>query len=516
MNTNRVPNASPEPIRELARFLEPFASLFRRKTSRVSMERSVTGLLSDLPHKTCETIAEVMAGTSLERLQHLLTDAAWDPVALDEMRVKRLLELHPVDSGVLIFDDSGLPKKGTASAGVAAQYSGTLGKVGRCPVVVSAEYLADDPTSSTPFHFPITSQVYLPESWIQDPVRRAQAQIPEDIGQQTKPEIALGLLDRAQQWGVPCQAVVVDAGDGGNPTFLRGLDARRVPYVCATESTFGCRLPHEVQAAASHVLPSSGQRGQPRKPRPAPLSTVAHLIEALPPAAWHTLSWREGTKGTMPVQVVALRAHWATGSDQHSTSDRRVHTGPEGWVLAERSCSEPEKTRYWFSTVPPTASRQQLVTLAHARWVIEQFYEDARQECGFDHSQGRRWKGLHRHLALVMLAYSFLMVQRLLLPLPSHQVVPPSVTRCSLPGVHRQVLLWLFQDLIRCLLHTRQIESFLPRRNEPSSTRFHCTSAALSPPGKPMVLGRNRTGCSDVPHERKKRTDGHEGGTSPC
>src|SRR5215470_7099731 len=114
MKKNRIPKASPEPLPELATFLKPFAPLFRRHTSRESMERYMTGLLTDLPHKTCNTIADVIAGTSVERLQHLLTDAAWDPQALDEARVKRLLELHPVTDGVLVLDDTGLPKQGTA------------------------------------------------------------------------------------------------------------------------------------------------------------------------------------------------------------------------------------------------------------------------------------------------------------------------------------------------------------------------------------------------------------------
>ncbi len=122
MNKTRVPKASPEPLPELASFLEPFAPLFRRYTSRESMERYLTGLLTDISHKTCETIADVIAGTTSERLQHLLTDAAWDPLKLDEARVKRLLELHPVTDGILIFDDTGLPKQGTASVGVAPQY----------------------------------------------------------------------------------------------------------------------------------------------------------------------------------------------------------------------------------------------------------------------------------------------------------------------------------------------------------------------------------------------------------
>jgi SRSO17 transposase len=397
MKTNRVPKASPDALPELAAFLEPFAPLFRRHTSRDSMERYLTGLLTDLPHKTAETIAAAVADTSTERLQHLLTDAAWDAQALDEARVKRLLAIHPPTSGVLVFDDTGLPKKGSESVGVEPQYSGTLGKIGNCQVVVSAEYLADDPASSTPFHWPVSAQLFVPESWVADAKRRKRTHVPAELGEQTKPAIALSLLDRAQAWGVPIQAVVVDAGYGDNPNFLTGLDERQVPYVCAVQSTFGVRLPDEVQAAA-HEIPTYGGRGQPRKPRPAPLYSVKELIEAQPEDAWQAIGWREGTKGTMQAQVLALRVHWATGSPLHSTSHSRVHTGPLGWLLAERPVPTPtshepstdelvppdetakpevagqqeaSQTRYWFSSLPPETSLLHLVTLAHARWVQE-------------------------------------------------------------------------------------------------------------------------------------------------
>jgi SRSO17 transposase len=451
MNKNRVPKASPDALPELAAFLEPLAPLFRRHTSRDSMERYITGLLTDLPHKTADTIAATVAGTSTERLQYLLTDATWDAQQLDEARVKRLLAIHPPKAGVLVFDDTGLPKKGTESVGVEAQYSGTLGKIGNCQVVVSAEYLADDPASSTPFHWPVSARLFVPVSWVADAERRKRTHMPADIGEQTKPAIALSLLDRARQWGVPIQAVVVDAGYGDNPNFLTGLDERQVPYVCAVQSTFGVRLPEEVQAAEEQT-PTYGGRGQPRKPRPAPLYSVQELIEAQPEEAWQTIEWREGTKGTMQAQVVAIRVHWATGSPRHSTSHSRVHTGPEGWLLAERPVSAPKsqepstdeavspadtskpevageqeapEIKYWFSSLPPETSIARLITLAHARWVIEQFYEDAKQECGLDNFQGRRWDGLHRHLALVMLAYSFLALQRLQLPLPAGEAFPP-------------------------------------------------------------------------------------------
>src|SRR5258708_35898046 len=111
MNKTRVPKASPDALPELAAFLEPFAPLFRRHTSRDSMERYLTGLLTALPHKTCDTIPDVIAGTSVERLQHLLTDVAWAPLALAEARVKRLRALHPASAAVLTFDDTGRPKQ---------------------------------------------------------------------------------------------------------------------------------------------------------------------------------------------------------------------------------------------------------------------------------------------------------------------------------------------------------------------------------------------------------------------
>jgi hypothetical protein len=163
----------------------------------------------------------------------------------------------------------------------------------------------------------------------------------------------------------------------------------RSPTSARWKAALGCICRRQVEAAAQTVPPYRG-KGQPRKRRPAPLYTVKELIAALPEDAWQTISWRQGTKGTMKAQVVAIRVHWATGSPRHSTSQSRVQTGPEGWLLAERPRPETEaadqtsttaspqheeqpRTKYWFCMLPKTTPLERLVTLAHARWVIEQF-----------------------------------------------------------------------------------------------------------------------------------------------
>jgi len=414
-----VPKASSDPLPEIAEFLEPFASLFRRSQSRNSLERYITGLLTDLDRKNCDTISAALAGTSTERLQHLLTDADWDSLKLDGARVRSLSAKSP-KGGMLVLDDTSFPKQGKASVGVARQYCGALGKRANCQVVVSAEYVADEPESSRPLHWPLSGRLYLPEGWANDRERREISHVPEEVIFSSKPQIALSLVDLSREWEVPFGVVVADSGYGKYPSFLGGLEERKVSYVCGVESTFGVRLPEEVRAAKeAGAVPYQG-RGQPPKERPAPLYTARELIGSLPEEAWRTVSWREGTKGTLSKQMVALRAHRATGSDRHSIDHELVLTAAEGWLIAERALpGQPSSTEneegeeelnYYYSSLGAEVSLERLASLAKSRWAIEQFYEDAKGECGLGDFQGRRWEGLHRHLALSMLAYSFLML----------------------------------------------------------------------------------------------------------
>jgi SRSO17 transposase len=397
---------------EIAEFVEPFAPLFRRAQSRRSLERYVTGLLTDLDRKNCDTIAAALADTSTERLQHLLSDADWDSLELDSARVRSLSARSP-EGGVLVLDETSFPKQGKSSAGVARQYCGTLGKRANCQVVVSAEYVADEPESRAPLHWPVSGRLYLPEEqWANDLRRRERAHVPEEVDFETKPEIALSLVDLSREWSVPFGVVVADSGYGENPDFLKGLEERHIAYVCAVESDFGVRVPEEVRAAEEAGPPPYGGRGQPPKERPAPLHTAKEALhEALPEHSWREVSWREGTKGTLSKRMVAMRAHRATGSARYSTAHKRVKTGEEGWLIGERPpAGEEGETKYYYSTLPASTTLARLTALAHSRWSIEQFYEDAKGECGLSDYQGRRWDGLHRHLALVMLAYSFLML----------------------------------------------------------------------------------------------------------
>ena len=416
MKTLALPKGSPDPLPELATYLEPFTSLFWRNTSRRSLERYVTGLLSDLPRKNCEAIAQAVANTSLEQLQHLLTDAAWDPLALDEQRVRLLVERSPTN-GVLVLDDTGLPKQGKASVGVQHQYTGTLGKQGNCQIVVSAQYVVDDPGTSRPLHWPISVRLYLPEVWAGDGPRCREVGVPEAITFASKPELALQLVDRAQAWGVPFATIVTDAGYG-IPSFVQALDTRELSYICSVACDFGVRLLSEMQQAeaqhAEYANRTPRKRGQPKKPRPAPRHDAQKITEAQAEEAWQMVEWREGSRGTLRKQFVAIRVHAGTGCVRHSETHGRSWTGPEGWLLGERPLPKEEGDLKWFfSNLPAETPLSRLVELAHLRWPIEQFYEDAKGECGFDHFQGRSWNGLHRHLAVVMLAYTFLMLQSL-------------------------------------------------------------------------------------------------------
>jgi SRSO17 transposase len=365
-------HASPVELPELQEFLDAFQVRFRRPEGRKALERYTTGLLTELPNKNCDTLARAVPGSSEQRLQEFLTNMQWDEEDLNRQRVRKLIAEATRGEGVLVFDDTGFPKQGTASVGVERQYSGTLGKVGNCQIAVTCCYTDRQAT------WPVAVRLYLPKTWAQDPARRQQVRVPAEVAFQTKPEIALTLLDQARAWGVPHRCVVADADYGDNPNFLAGLEARQEPYVVAVRTDFQLSVG---QAATS------------------PVWRADQLLQTVPRWQWRTIRWRHGTKGWLRRKFVGVRG-WRVTSDGHRH---------EGWLVGERAPrGQPEERKYFWSNLALDTPLETLAGYAHRRHAIEQFHEEAKGELGWDHYQGRLWPGFHRHAVTVMLAYSFL------------------------------------------------------------------------------------------------------------
>jgi SRSO17 transposase len=367
----RVPLAPGEAMPALDDYLRPFHVHFARSEATHALERYLTGMFTQHPNKNCDTIAQVVPDTSEQSLQGLLTNMRWDEDDLNKQRVQDLLALPTEGDAALIFDDTGFAKQGKDSVGVARQYSGTLGKVGNCQVTVNCHY------AERTIAWPVATRLYLPKKWANDSARRIKAKVPEDIKFQTKQEIALGLLDKADSWGVKYAVVVADADYGDNPNFLKGLEKRNKRYVAAVRKDFKVAL-------------AEG----------GPAQRVEVVLAALPQRRWQTIRWREGSKGWLKGRFCAIRC-WRVPSQ----SAERV----EGWLIGERT-SQGERKYHW-SNFSASAALEEMVEYAHRRYGVEQFHEESKTLLGWDQYQGRLWTGFHRNSVLVMLAYSFLVKQ---------------------------------------------------------------------------------------------------------
>jgi len=369
-STIRIPQAPAEPMPELAEFLRPFQVHFLRSEGRHALDRYLTGLLTELPNKNCDTIAASIPGTSEQQLQGLLSTTAWDEEDLNAQRVQQMLQLPSEGDGVLIFDDTGFAKQGRCSVGVARQYSGTMGKKGNCQVTVNCHY------AERTLAWPVATRLYLPRHWAEDPTRRRRAHVPAEVTFQTKPQIALDLLDRARAWGVHYSCVTADADYGDNPNFLDGLEQRRQRYVVAVRADF------TVAVSRAGVT----QRADA-------------LIAAQPSQSWRSITYREGSKGWLRGRFVAVRCWRKTAAGR-----RRI-----GWLIGEDAADG--KRRYYWSNFRAGMPLEAMVEYAHRRHWVEQYHEEAKGLLGWDQYQGRRWRGFHRHAVSVMLAYSFLVWQ---------------------------------------------------------------------------------------------------------
>jgi SRSO17 transposase len=369
-----------------------------------------TGLLLPGTRKSIEPMAARIAPTRVQAthqaLHHFVAKGEWSDIAL--LARVRAMVLPIIESRgpiqAWIVDDTGFPKKGRHSVGVSRQYCGQIGKQDNCQVAVTLS-LANAQAS-----LPIAYRLYLPEAWAQDAERRTKAGVPQEIGFQTKPEIALDQIRAALAERVPPGLILADAGYGIDTDFRTALTELGLRYSLGIQSSTSlwppgtAPLPPKFWSGRGRP-PTRVQRSSDHKPLSA-----EKLARSLPEAAWQHVAWRAGTNGLLASRFAAMRVRPA------HRDERRHEPRAEEWVLIEWPNGEDTPTKYWLSTLPPETSLAELVSQTKLRWRIERDYQELKQEIGLGHYEGRGWRGFHHHASLCIAAYGFLVSERGRLP----------------------------------------------------------------------------------------------------
>lgn len=382
---------------DLVAFASEMLASLPRSDQRRWGETYLRGLMLDGRRKSIEPMAARLPDGDEQCLQQFVSQSpwAWEPVR-ERLALRMCREIAPL---AFIIDDTGFPKAGRYSVGVARQYSGTLGKVGNCQIGVSVS------AASEAASCPLTWRLFLPAAWDTDALRRAKAHLPSSERHRPKWRLALELLDELRAWGLAAPPVVADAGYGEVSAFRAALQERELAYVV------------EVKAATSaygkDVLPERpAWRGCGRPPasryRRPPTSLRALALAAGSEAACE-VAWREGSRGSMAARFLALRVRPA------NVGLRRAHPEalPLAWLLCQWPEGEAEPAKYWLANLPAEATLAELVRLAKLRWRIELDYRELKDALGLDHFEGRSFRGWHHHVTLVSLAHGFLTLQRL-------------------------------------------------------------------------------------------------------
>jgi SRSO17 transposase len=393
-------------VEEFNRYMVNLSERLGHADRHAGLSGYCTGLMLPLSRKSVEPMAArvdpLHAGARHQALHHFVAKSEWSDKSIMAGVRDWVEPVLGLDSGCYwIIDDTGFPKKGKHSVGVARQYCGQLGKQDNCQVAVSLS-LASERGS-----IPIAYQLYLPKDWATDTERRESCGVPEDIVFATKPEIALEQMRQAIAAGVRMGVVLTDAGYGDETAFRDGITELGMIYAV------GIRPATTVWAPGTAPLPPkawSGHGIRPTKLRREPGNepvAVKALALALPAKAWRTVAWREGTNSELSSRFAVARVRPAH-RDYLGTEMR-----PEEWLLVEWPVGEPEPTKYFLSTAPAWATLEQLVFVTKMRWRIERDYQDLKQDFGLSHYEGRNWRGFHHHATLSIAAYGYLMAQRL-------------------------------------------------------------------------------------------------------
>ena len=398
----------------LAGFAAEMFGGFARSDQRAKGELYVRGLMLDGKRKSMQPMATRL-GVDHQQLQQFVTTSTWDYVEVRK-RMARWAE-SLLDPRAYVIDDTGFPKDGAGSPGVARMYSGSLGKVGNCQIGVSVHAVTDWASAA------IDWRLFLPKSWddtatddadlaVEIRHRRARSGIPDQVRHREKWRQALDMLDEItateqdKGWGLARRPVVADAGYGDTTEFRLGLQQRGLRYVLAVKATTSA-----YRADATPTTPDYGGTGRRPVPRyrddPTNLTTLAIAAGR---GKLRRITWRHGTRRNPRNPTAAMASRFLALRVRPANRDIPRHadgTLPECWLIAEWPPGKPEPTDYWLSTLPIETPLRELVRLAKIRWRIEHDYRELKDGLGLDHFEGRSYLGWHRHVTLTALAQAF-------------------------------------------------------------------------------------------------------------
>jgi SRSO17 transposase len=386
-----------------------------RADQRAKGELYLRGLMLDGKRKSMQPMAGRL-GVDHQQLQQFVTSSTWDYGEV-RGRVARWAEefIAPV---AYVVDDSGFPKDGTDSPGVARQYCGALGKTGNCQIGVSVHAVTDWASAA------IDWRLFVPESWDEATTsdrqlvaqirrRRARCKIPDQVRHREKWRLALDMLDEmlgppgGSGWGLARRPVAADAGYGDVTGFRLGLAERGLDYVVAVKGSTSAYPAGAVPELLAYT-PGRGRRPVPRYREPP--ATLSALVIAAGRAAGKRVTWRHGSRKTAVNPTAAMRSRFVALRVRPANRDiPRAADGslPECWLIAEWPPGEPGPTDYWLSSLPAGTPLRDLVRLAKIRWRIEHDYRELKDGLGLDHFEGRSYTGWHRHVTLASLAQAF-------------------------------------------------------------------------------------------------------------
>lgn len=369
-----------------------FAHLFARSEPREQAAKYMHGLLGPVKRKNGWQLAEAVGDDRPDKTQRLLYSAQWDAdAARDELQCFVIEEFGDED-GVGVVDETGFLKKGNKSVGVKRQYSGTAGKVENCQIGTFLVYV-----SPRGFAF-LDRRLYLPKEWCADAERRAEAKVPPEVEFRTKPQQAVEMLKHAWELGVPMRWVTGDEVYGNDPALRDAVAEEGRLYVLAVSSN----TPVWVERPLVEE-PMKQTGGRPRtKPRLAegaePSTTVAGIVASWPASQWKPLTVAEGEKGPITYDWARARV----------VESREGLPGPDAWLLARRSRTDPTDIAYYLSNAPEKTPLLKLAQVASNRHLVEQSIEEAKGEAGLDEYEVRHWHSWHRHITLSMMGHAWL------------------------------------------------------------------------------------------------------------